>query len=109
MRIAFFAVAKIPASERGDLFFAKKTCELLFQGMGATFLAHDWTSALRVVHVLHCSRLLLMSMSMLAKRLSGASQSPGKSSLTPVSSVLSSTTIVIYRLACCVGLPLSSP
>jgi hypothetical protein len=31
MQIAFFAVAKIPASER-DSVFAKKTCELLFKG-----------------------------------------------------------------------------
>jgi hypothetical protein len=31
MQIAFFAVAKIPASERGDSVFAKKTCELLFK------------------------------------------------------------------------------
>jgi silicon transporter len=34
MQIAFFAVAKIPASERGDSVFAKKTCELLFRGKG---------------------------------------------------------------------------
>merc|ERR1712066_673942 len=34
MQIAFFAVAKIPASERGDSIFAKKTCELLFRGDG---------------------------------------------------------------------------
>lgn len=34
MQIAFFAVAKIPASERGDSMFAKKTCELLFRGEG---------------------------------------------------------------------------
>jgi hypothetical protein len=34
MQIAFFAVAKIPASERGDSIFAKKTCELLFRGEG---------------------------------------------------------------------------
>jgi hypothetical protein len=34
MQIAFFAVAKIPASERGDSIFAKKTCELLFKGEG---------------------------------------------------------------------------
>lgn len=34
MQIAFFAVAKIPASERGDSVFAKKTCELLFRGEG---------------------------------------------------------------------------
>jgi hypothetical protein len=37
MQIAFFAVAKIPASERGDSVF-KKTCELLSRE-GATFLA----------------------------------------------------------------------
>lgn len=34
MQIAFFAVAKIPKAERGDSFFAKKTCELLFKGRG---------------------------------------------------------------------------
>merc|ERR1712187_832082 len=34
MQIAFFAVAKIPASERGDSMFAKRTCELLFRGKG---------------------------------------------------------------------------
>jgi silicon transporter len=34
MQIAFFAVAKIPASKRGDSVFAKKTCELLFKGEG---------------------------------------------------------------------------
>jgi len=34
MQIAFFAVAKIPASERGNSVFAKKTCELLFRGEG---------------------------------------------------------------------------
>jgi hypothetical protein len=34
MQIAFFAVAKIPASKRGDSYFAKKTCELLFKGEG---------------------------------------------------------------------------
>merc|ERR1711937_1066487 len=34
MQIAFFAVAKIPASDRGDSVFAKKTCELLFRGEG---------------------------------------------------------------------------
>jgi hypothetical protein len=37
MQIAFFAVAKIPASER-DSVFAKKTCELLFKG-GRNLLA----------------------------------------------------------------------
>ena len=34
MQIAFFAVAKLPENERGDSFFAKKTCELLFRGNG---------------------------------------------------------------------------
>jgi silicon transporter len=34
MQIAFFAVAKIPASERGDSVVSKKTCELLFKGEG---------------------------------------------------------------------------
>jgi silicon transporter len=34
MQIAFFAVAKIPKSERGDSYFAKKTCDLLFKGHG---------------------------------------------------------------------------
>jgi silicon transporter len=34
MQIAFFAVARIPADERGDSVFAKKTCELLFRGRG---------------------------------------------------------------------------
>merc|ERR1739845_217795 len=34
MQVAFFAVSKIPASERGDSVFAKKTCELLFRGEG---------------------------------------------------------------------------
>ncbi|ACI64637.1 silicic acid transporter, silicon transport [Thalassiosira pseudonana CCMP1335] len=34
MQIAFFAVAKLPASERGTSFFGKKTCELLFRGNG---------------------------------------------------------------------------
>ena len=34
MQIAFFAVAKIRKEERGDNFFAKKTCELLFKGKG---------------------------------------------------------------------------
>jgi len=34
MQIAFFAVAKVPASERGDSMFAKRTCELLFRGEG---------------------------------------------------------------------------
>ncbi|KAL7501726.1 hypothetical protein ACHAXN_000004, partial [Cyclotella atomus] len=34
MQIAFFAVAKIPASERGNSVFGKKTCDLLFKGNG---------------------------------------------------------------------------
>jgi len=34
MQVAFFAVSKIQASERGDSVFAKKTCELLFRGEG---------------------------------------------------------------------------
>mmetsp|Transcript_42244 Transcript_42244/g.49362 ORF Transcript_42244/g.49362 Transcript_42244/m.49362 type:complete len:513 (-) Transcript_42244:217-1755(-) len=34
MQIAFFAVSKIPASERGESYFAKKTCDLLFQDGG---------------------------------------------------------------------------
>jgi len=34
MQIAFFAVAKLPASERGTSFFGRKTCELLFKGNG---------------------------------------------------------------------------
>jgi hypothetical protein len=34
MQIAFFAVAKLPASERGNSFWAKKTCDLLFSGNG---------------------------------------------------------------------------
>jgi len=34
MQIAFFAVAKLPASERGQSFFAMKTCHLLFSGEG---------------------------------------------------------------------------
>jgi len=34
MQIAFFAVARIPADERGNSFFAKKTCEILFRGKG---------------------------------------------------------------------------
>jgi silicon transporter len=34
MQIAFFAVARIPADERGNSIFAKKTCELLFKGRG---------------------------------------------------------------------------
>lgn len=34
MQIAFFAVAKLPDSERGDATFTKKTCELLFRGEG---------------------------------------------------------------------------
>lgn len=34
MQIAFFAVAKLRASDRGQTVFAKKTCELLFRGRG---------------------------------------------------------------------------
>mmetsp|Transcript_6872 Transcript_6872/g.12946 ORF Transcript_6872/g.12946 Transcript_6872/m.12946 type:complete len:510 (-) Transcript_6872:196-1725(-) len=34
MQIAFFAVAKLPPSERGSSVFALKTCELLFRGEG---------------------------------------------------------------------------
>mmetsp|Transcript_32318 Transcript_32318/g.39706 ORF Transcript_32318/g.39706 Transcript_32318/m.39706 type:complete len:501 (-) Transcript_32318:98-1600(-) len=34
MQIAFFAVTKLRASERGNSYFAKKTCELLFRGEG---------------------------------------------------------------------------
>ncbi|KAL9187253.1 hypothetical protein ACHAXT_001356 [Thalassiosira profunda] len=34
MQIAFFAVAKLPANERGTSFFGRKTCELLFKGNG---------------------------------------------------------------------------
>jgi len=34
MQIAFFAVSKLPAAERGDSTFAKRTCELLFSGNG---------------------------------------------------------------------------
>merc|ERR1712127_94855 len=34
MQIAFFAVAKLPATERGTSFFGKKTCDLLFKGNG---------------------------------------------------------------------------
>lgn len=34
MQIAFFAVAKIPAAERGNSTFALKTCNLLFHGDG---------------------------------------------------------------------------
>merc|ERR1719287_213102 len=34
MQIAFFAVAKLPASERGTSFFGQKTSELLFKGNG---------------------------------------------------------------------------
>jgi len=34
MQIAFFAVAKIPASERGDSVWALKTCNLLYSGEG---------------------------------------------------------------------------
>ena len=32
MQIAFFAVSRIPEDERGNSFFAKKTCEILFFG-----------------------------------------------------------------------------
>ena len=34
MQIAFFAVAKLRESERGDKPFAKRTCELLFRNGG---------------------------------------------------------------------------
>ena len=34
MQIAFFSVAKRPASELGTSYFGKKTCELLFKGSG---------------------------------------------------------------------------
>ena len=34
MQIAFFAVAKVPASERGDSVWALKTCNLLYTGEG---------------------------------------------------------------------------
>merc|ERR1712179_680959 len=34
MQIAFFAVAKLAASERGSSLFAKKTCAILFGGEG---------------------------------------------------------------------------
>jgi len=34
MQIAFFAVAKIPAADRGDSMWAKKTCEVLYSGDG---------------------------------------------------------------------------
>jgi len=34
MQIAFFATAKIPADERGNSFFARKTCDLIFAGNG---------------------------------------------------------------------------
>jgi len=34
MQIAFFAVAKLPASERGESVWAMKTCNLLFKGEG---------------------------------------------------------------------------
>merc|ERR1711956_165550 len=34
MQIAFFAVAKLPPSERGTSFFGQKTCDLLFMGNG---------------------------------------------------------------------------
>merc|ERR1712032_1092984 len=35
MQIAFFAVAKLPPSERGTSMFGKMTCDLLFKGNGA--------------------------------------------------------------------------
>jgi silicon transporter len=34
MQIAFFAVAKLPADERGTTLFGRKTCDLLFKGNG---------------------------------------------------------------------------
>ncbi|KAL3785163.1 hypothetical protein HJC23_013829 [Cyclotella cryptica] len=34
MQIAFFAVAKLPADQRGTSIFGKKTCDLLFAGNG---------------------------------------------------------------------------
>jgi len=34
MQIAFFAVAQLPADERGTSFFGKLTCDLLFKGNG---------------------------------------------------------------------------
>ena len=34
MQIAFFAVAKLPSSERGSSLFAMKTCDLLYSGEG---------------------------------------------------------------------------
>ena len=34
MQVAFFAVAKLPSSERGSSLFAMKTCDLLFSGDG---------------------------------------------------------------------------
>jgi hypothetical protein len=34
MQIAFFSVAKLPASERGTSYFGRKTCDLLFKGNG---------------------------------------------------------------------------
>jgi len=34
MQIAFFAVAKVPATERGESKFAKMTCDVLFGGTG---------------------------------------------------------------------------
>jgi silicon transporter len=34
MQIAFFAVAKLPKSDRGDSKFARLTCDLLFEGEG---------------------------------------------------------------------------
>ena len=34
MQIAFFAVSKLPSTERGDSMWAMRTCELLFRGEG---------------------------------------------------------------------------
>jgi silicon transporter len=34
MQIAFFSVAKLPASKRGTSYFGRKTCDLLFKGNG---------------------------------------------------------------------------
>jgi hypothetical protein len=34
MQIAFFAVSRIPEDERGDCYFAKKTCQILFLDQG---------------------------------------------------------------------------
>jgi hypothetical protein len=55
MQIAFFAVAKIPASERRLCF--QEDLRAPFQGRAQPSWLHDWTSALcRILHVLHCSR-----------------------------------------------------